>query len=219
MFVCVAVGVEVGVSVDVFVGEAVSGRVGVLVAVSVGVAVGVCVGVLVGVFVAVPVCVAVCEAVAVCVTVEVLVAVAVIVAVNVAVAVDVAVGVRVNVGEEIGVFVAGRGVLVGVRNTGKVVGYDFMAVGVAASFVGVLDTLAMKAVDVAAKVADGCTCVAVAAGKVEVTRTRGSIVMVGTGERSETSRVDMRSCATPVPGRSMMICCRMSSSICGTVGI
>lgn len=190
-----------------------------LVAVPVGVNVlvgdAVDVNVTVGVLVAVPVCVAVCEAVAVFVTVEVPVAVAVVVAVNVAVPV----GVRVNVGEETGVFVAGRGVFVAVGKAGEVVGNDFIAVGVARIFVGVLDAFAMKAVAVAGEVEDGCTCVAVATGNVGVTRTRGSIVMVGTGERSETSRVDMRSCATPVPGRSMMICCRMSSSICGTVGI
>jgi len=61
-------------------------------------------------------------------------------------------------------------------------------------------------------------CVTVGAGSVGVTvaTKRPSGVMVGTGDKRETCRVPIRSCALPVAGISAMICCRMFSLMGGT---
>jgi len=63
-------------------------------------------------------------------------------------------------------------------------------------------------------------CVTVGAGSVGVAVTvagkRPSGVMVGTGDERATCRVPMRSCALPVAGISLMICCRMFSLMGGT---
>ena len=81
----------------------------------------------------------------------------------------------------------------------------------------------MDRVTVASGVLDGVLeevsiCVTVSTGSVGVTVAgkRPSGVMVGTGDERATCRVPMRSCALPVAGRSLMICCRMFSLMGGT---
>jgi hypothetical protein len=64
---------------------------------------------------------------------------------------------------------------------------------------------------------EGAACVAMDT-VVGVTGNRGSVVIVGTGDKRTDCMVEMRSRAEPVAGISMMICLRISSSMCGTVG-
>lgn len=61
--------------------------------------------------------------------------------------------------------------------------------------------------------------VEVGAFEVAVAGSRGSAVIVGTGDERTDCRVAIRFCGWPVAGMSMMICSRISSSIGGTVAI